>query len=217
MPVGQRRNLTLNRTWTDLDSGGFYSQAQVIGNYFYRLRQTNAVSLDRLMEFTMEFISRAIDVNNDGLDLSDIRKALTESVRSNETALLSAVDAAFAAMNNTGSGPGGGSDSPLPPGAPSPAGAPPAPTGLVGTPWGCSAGLSTYSLQWNASPTATRYDGFFRSQSGFYYSYDGSVASAPAYAGANYNALLRIRACNATGCSALSSASVSIVHNLCGF
>jgi hypothetical protein len=184
------------------------------------LRQSGAASLDRLLAYVLEVESRVVDVNGDGMDLYDLKRALTDSVRPSETSLLNAVNQAFSTMNNVSTGPGGSSDIPAGPGQPGAPSAPPPPTNLTGTPFGCRIGpqgtpLSYYNVSFSLSPGATSYDGFFRSPNGIYYGYGGSGTSSPTQAGANFNTVLRVRACNVNGCSSLSTSSVSITANLC--
>lgn len=217
------RDLSTQRTWADLNaSGDVHVQGAVIGNFFYRLRQSGAASIDRLLAYVLEVESRVVDVNGDGMDLYDLKRALTDSVRPSETALLNAVSQAFSVMNNVSSGPGGSSDIPAGPGQPGAPNAPPPPTGLSAIPIGCLNGpqgqpLSYYSVSFSPSPGATRYDGFFRSPNGIYYDFGGSSTSSPTQAGANYNTVLRIRACSVNGCSSLSTSSVTITANQCNF
>jgi hypothetical protein len=220
-PIISPRDLRTPRTFADLAaSGDVHVQGAVIGNFFYRLRQSGAASLDRLLAYVLEVESRVVDVNGDGMDLYDLKRALTDSVRPSETALLNAVNQAFSTMNNVSTGPGGSSDIPAGPGQPGAPSAPPPPTNLTGTPFGCRIGsqgtpLSYYNVSFSLSPGATSYDGFFRSPNGIYYVYGGSGTSSPTQAGANFNTVLRVRACNVNGCSSLSTSSVSITANLC--
>jgi hypothetical protein len=219
--IFSQRDLTTARTWADLNtSPNQYAQGAVIGNYFYRLRQTGAVSINRFLEYTLDVQIRVVDVNGDGMDLYDLKRALTDAVRPGETGLLNAVNQTFSGMNNVSSGPGGPSDIPAGPGQPGAPNAPPPPTGLSGQPLGCFLGpsgepLSYYTVSFNLSSGATSYDGFFRHSSGLYYIYGGSGTTSPTNAGANFNTVLRVRACNTNGCSALSSSSVTITANLC--
>ena len=220
-PILSPRDLATTRTWGDLNaSSNVYAQGAVIGNYFYRLRQTGAVSIDRLLEYALEVQSRVVDVSGDGMDLYDLKRALTDAVRPGETGLLNAVNETFSTMNNVSSGPGGPSDIPAGPGQPGAPNAPLPPAGLNSTPYGCAAGpggeaLSYYTVSFGLSPGATSYDGFFRHSNGLYYVYGGSTITSPGNAGANYNTVFRLRACNANGCSALSTSSVTITANLC--
>ena len=220
-PTISPRDLRTPRTFADLDaSGDVHVQGAVIGNFFYRLRQSGAATLDRLLAYVLEVESRVVDVNGDGMDLYDLKRALTDSVRPSETALLNAVNQTFSTMNNVSTGPGGSADIPAGPGQPGAPNAPPPPTNLSGTPFGCRIGpqgapLSYYNVSFTLSPGATSYDGFFRSANGIYYGYGGSGTSSPSQAGANFNTILRLRACNANGCSSLSTSSVTITANLC--
>jgi hypothetical protein len=141
--------------------------------------------------------------------VSDFKEAVLDTINPNEAELRSAVNTAFDAMySRTAAGP-------LPaPGAPGeigPPGAPFAPSALFGAFAFCGESSeirgSIYNISWTASTGADSYGGHVKLTDDIFYSLTG-VISAPQTSGivvTNTTGDARISACNAAGCSGLSS------------
>jgi hypothetical protein len=230
-PIGSPRDLTVAKTWNDMDSASEYDKGRVFANFFYRLSQTSAFqgNMPRLLEFALDVTRHATDAGGDGFDIIDWYNALSASVKPGETQIADAVSQVFNAMKASPTAPGGGQELPLPPTAPNPPTAPERPIVLGAQP---AAPSCVYVPEWNANASqwqvnflpsagAAYYDAYVRSSNGWFYTYIGSSSSAtspPGFVQTTGGGSVYLRACSSLGvCSALSTNSASVSHTLCGF
>jgi hypothetical protein len=192
--VGQSMS-TLENTQIDSHEAG-----KAIGNFFYRLRVAvcgsesacDTAKKERLARLVIEAVDNITDVAMDGnVDAADFKAVLDQMSTPGETELQSAIDTVWNAMG--GGGGGGGS----PPGAPG---------WIIGGFMYCVApGTGVHGIGWEPKATATLYGVYYSPTPFISWSYAGST---PVSGGTFYNTVtvrVKTQACNAYGCSALSS------------
>lgn len=175
----------------------------VFANFYWRLRQTNVASLDRLMALSMKAFKLAVRGANGVYDLDDFLEAVKDASAPSETALRNAIDTVWQQMDDRDPPPGGS--------------APLAPSFVDGLPYGCSYyGHSVYCVFWSASATALGYD-VWATLGGAFYEYLGTTGpgDTDGYLYVTVNANMRVLAWNRYGHSGLSADSFNAPHTLC--
>lgn len=171
-----------------------HQAGRVISKYFYEISQTAGIPASRFLQLLLQ-VSRGIkDVDANGLDLFDLRRAL-EDATANEPLLSAAVAQKFDGMYNA-----------MPPGNPSnppvgvPMGVPGAPPYIAAiTTGGCPIinGVRTtgWRIDWGHTINAVRYVVLLQQINGPLTDLSYHNAS-PAYAGTNVPATASVTGCN---------------------
>jgi hypothetical protein len=94
LPGGAVRDLTVSADWSLLDDERhpFHARGLSVGNFMYRLRNTNAASIERLLRLALQ-ISQVIDEGDDDqIRSDDIKVAASSAMGVGDTALAQAID-----------------------------------------------------------------------------------------------------------------------------
>lgn len=202
--------------WQDItaDISG-HAGGQVIYRFFRRLKEVSAADYQRLLGIALGTLATIKDADGNGqIDAGDFRRAVLETLKSNETTLKNAVHTVYAELYKPqASGPQG---PPLPPGEPGPPGAPAAPASLWGSFLNCGtyqgSPVTIYQAWWSASANAIDYGLFAKTTQEPAYRYTGTTTGTTGFIYTNTTGDGRVNACNASGCSGLTLNRVVVSH-----
>lgn len=205
------------RYWQDIKSGPgvtVHTAGQVIYRFFRLVKQISGASDQRMLGIALGTLDGIADVDGNGFDAGDFRRAVLASIHPNETTLRNAVNGAYAELYNAiATGPIG---APLPPGEPGPIGSPSAPPSYTGSFSFCSTSqgvaVSVYQTFWPAVSGATQYGLYAKGYRDPAYNYTGVATATTSYIFTNISGDGRVNACNANGCSGLSADAVTVSH-----
>lgn len=185
--------------------------------FYRRLQEITGISNQRLLGIVVGTMAGIRDLDGNGIDAGDFRRAVINTIRSEETALRAAVATVYSELYRAdASAPGG--VTPLPPGDPGPIGAPPITPSVWGSFSHCGthngATVSVYSTQWTPTPDTSRYIGWVKmtSEVAFRYSAETPASQTQLWLISNTTGEGRISSCNAVGCSGLSTSRVDAAH-----
>ena len=203
------RDISQSKTFDDfVDStapGMEHTNGRIFGNFIYRARQ-QGLSIDQAAKVIVWIAST---VNRDGgligdkLDQKDIKNAI-DDISDIDQIIGAILEAVWGQMNGYEDPPSGGGGS----------GTPFAPSYVTGLFAGCNGTISLYTNSWGASSGASFYQLYY-SPTGAGYIYSFSTIFSGASTANTIDAFVKIKACNSSGCSGLSSSTFFQPH-LCG-
>jgi hypothetical protein len=176
-----------------------HDASRAISKYFYRIYTTSGISAARFLELLIQVTRNISDVDQNHLDLVDLKAALLASVRSGETALSAAITARFDEMYNNIPGVSG----PNPPvGVPISTTAPAAPYPLTATFDSCvivdNLRLTQWRLTWPRPPFATSFTAIVQQINGPLTDTETTTGTL-VFVQTNVNASAWVFACSASG------------------
>jgi hypothetical protein len=176
-----------------------HDASRAISKYFYKIYSTSGISAARFLELLIQVTRNISDVDQNHLDLVDLKAALLASVRAGETALSAAITARFDEMYNNIPGVGG----PNPPvGVPISTTAPAAPYPLTATFDSCvivdNLRLTQWRLQWPRPPFATSFTAIVQQINGPLTDTETTTGTL-VFVQTNVNASAWVFACSASG------------------
>lgn len=215
--VDRRADAPNFQYWQDITrEAGSHASGQVISRFFRRLQEIAGISDQRLLGIVVGTMAASRDLEGNGFDAGDFRRAVLSTIKSDETALRNAVHAVYSELYRAdAAGPIG---PPLPPGDPGPIGAPPITPSVWGAFSHCGTHnggvVSVYSVQWTPTPNTDLYVGWVKmtSEPAFRYSIHVPATQTSLLLVTNTTAEGRISSCNGAGCSGMSTSGVQAGH-----
>ena len=203
------RDISEVKTFDDfVDStaaGMAQENGKIFGNFIYRAREAG-LTIDQAAKaivWIAETVNRNDGLIDDKLDEKDIRDAI-DDISVLDQVIGAILDAVWGEMNGYEDPPSGGGGS----------GTPFAPSYVSGFFTGCNGTISLYTNSWGASSGASFYQLYY-SPTGAGYIYSFSTIFPGASTANTIDAFVKVKACNSSGCSGLSSSTFFQPH-LCG-
>lgn len=196
-----------------------HEAGRAISKYFYNVFTTSGMTGPRFAELLLQVSRQIRDVDQNRLDLGDVKAALLASARSGETALVNAINARFSEMYNNIPGVNDGHP---PIGVPVSSNAPPPPYPVTvlfegNCPIVNGVRTTEWRVQWSPSPFAVSYRVFGQQVNGPL-SDLATTSGTFIFAHTNVTAQISVSACGANGACGGSSARVLVnMRSECNF
>jgi hypothetical protein len=211
------RDLAADKLLTEYPQAEIHASGQIFGNMIYRIKNQPGVSAQaraKLILNTYDFLRPDYGGNPSQYDLIDVYDAMIDAAGT-DTALKQAISNVWTQMAGpAGSGSGDSGSGGPSGGVPPPPSAPPAPAFVDGYKTSCSGSSVVYKTYWTPVFGATSYDVYYRFL-GFpgSYLYEQTWFVTDVYSVASVDVEVKIKACNANGCSWLSVDSLVITND----
>ncbi len=205
--------------WQDITaSAGAHASGQVISRFFRRLQEITGISNQRLLGIVAGTIAASQDLEGNGYDAGDFKRAVRSTIKSDETALQNALEQVYQELYRAdAAGPGG--TVPLPPGDPGPVGSPPITPSVWGAFNGCGyrdgVYVTVFDMYWTATADTAHYFGWLKATADAAFKFGVQTFSPHAFVFTNISGEARVSSCNGYGCSGMSNSRLLVSHT-CG-
>lgn len=204
--------------WQDIKvPPGTHASGQVISRFFRRIQEITGISDQRLLGIVVGTMAASRDLELNGYDAGDFRRAVLSTIKPEETALRNAVHQVYQELYRADATAPGGAV-PLPPGDPGPIGAP----SITPSVWGAfsycgyrqGVYVSFFDMYWTATPNTNRYLGWVKASAEPAFRFSDETTGTHFFVLTNTTGEARVSSCNGSGCSGMSDRLT--VSHVCG-